>query len=50
MTSIDEATARKIIAEVGKNNDKVPTNYEFDHTVANNLKVVNGKIIVALKA
>ena len=49
VTSIDEDTARKIIAEVGKNNDKVPTNYEFDHTVANNLKVVDGKIIVALK-
>lgn len=49
VTSIDEATARKIIAEVGKNNDKVPTNYEFDSTVANNLKVVNGKITVALK-
>lgn len=49
VTSIDEATARKIIAEVGKNNDKVPTNYEFDSSVANNLKVVNGKIIVALK-
>ena len=50
VTSIDEKTAREIIAEVGKNNDKVPTNYEFDHTVANNLKVVDGKIIVALKA
>ena len=50
VTSIDEGTARKIIAEVGKNNDKVPTNYEFDSTVANNLKVVDGKIIVALKA
>lgn len=50
VTSIDEKTARKIIAEVAKNNDKVPTNYEFDHTVANNLKVVDGKIIVALKA
>lgn len=50
VTSIDEKTARKIIAEAGKNNDKVPTNYEFDHTVDNNLKVVNGKIIVALKA
>ena len=49
VTSIDEETARKIIAEVGKNNDKVPTNYEFDHTVANNLKVVDGKIVVALK-
>ena len=49
VTSIDEKTARKIIAEVGKNNDKVPTNYEFDSTVANNLKVVDGKIIVALK-
>lgn len=49
VTSIDEATARKIIAEVGKNNDKVPTNYEFDSSVVNNLKVVDGKIIVALK-
>lgn len=49
VTSIDEGTARKIIAEVGKNNDKVPTNYEFDSTVANNLKVVDGKITVALK-
>ena len=49
VTSIDEDTARKIIAEVGKNNDKVPTNYEFDSTVANNLKVVDGKITVALK-
>ena len=46
---IDEDTARKIIAEVAKNNDKVPTNYEFDSTVADNLKVVNGKITVALK-
>ena len=46
---IDEDTARKIIAEVAKNNDKVPANYEFDSTVANNLKVVNGKITVALK-
>ena len=49
VTGIDEATARKIIAEVGKNNDKVPTNYEFDSSVVNNLKVVDGKIIVALK-
>ena len=49
VTSIDEATARKIIAEADKNG-KIPSNYEFDHTVANNLKVVNGKIIVALKA
>ena len=49
VTSIDEDTARKIIAEVAKNNDKVPANYEFDSTVANNLKVVNGKITVALK-
>ena len=49
VTSIDEDTARKIIAEVGKNNDKVPANYEFDSTVANNLKVVDGKITVALK-
>ena len=49
LTSIDEDTARKIIAEADKNG-KIPSNYEFDHTVANNLKVVNGKIIVALKA
>lgn len=49
VTSIDEATARKIIAEADKNG-KIPSDYEFDHTVANNLKVVNGKIIVALKA
>lgn len=49
VTGIDEDTARKIIAEVGKNNDKVPANYEFDSTVANNLKVVDGKITVALK-
>ena len=42
-------TSRKIIAEVAKNNDKVPANYEFDSTVADNLKVVNGKITVALK-
>lgn len=49
LTSIDEETARKIIAEADKNG-KIPSNYEFDHTVANNLKVVNGKIIVALKA
>ena len=49
VTGIDEDTARKIIAEVAKNNDKVPANYEFDSTVANNLKVVNGKITVALK-
>ena len=49
MTSIDEETARKIIAEADKNG-KIPSNYEFDHTVTNNLKVVNGKIIVALKA
>ena len=49
VTGIDEDTARKIIAEVAKNNDKVPTNYEFDSTVADNLKVVNGKITVALK-
>lgn len=49
VTSIDEDTARKIITEVGKNNDKVPANYEFDSTVANNLKVVDGKITVALK-
>ena len=49
VTGIDEDTARKIIAEVAKNNDKVPANYEFDSTVADNLKVVNGKITVALK-
>lgn len=49
VTGIDEDTARKIIAEVAKNNDKVPANYEFDSTVANNLKVVDGKITVALK-
>ena len=49
MKSIDEETARKIIAETDKNG-RIPADYEFDHTVANNLKVVNGKIIVALKA
>lgn len=49
VTSIDEDTARKIITEVGKNNDKVPANYEFDSTVANNLKVVDGKLTIALK-
>lgn len=49
LNSIDEETARKIIAEADKNG-KIPSDYEFDHTVANNLKVVNGKIIVALKA
>lgn len=49
VTGIDEDTARKIITEVAKNNDKVPANYEFDSTVANNLKVVDGKITVALK-
>ena len=49
LTSIDEETARKIIAETDKNG-RIPANYEFDHTVANNLKVVDGKIIVALKA
>lgn len=49
LTSIDEETARKIIAEADKNG-KIPSDYEFDHTYANNLKVVNGKIIVALKA
>ena len=41
--------AGRIIAEVAKTNDRVPANYEFDSTVANNLKVVNGKITVALK-
>ena len=50
VTGIDEDAARKIINEVGKNNDKVPANYEFDSTVANNLKVVDGKITVALKS
>ena len=49
LKSIDEETARKIIAETDKNG-RIPADYEFDHTVANNLKVVNGKIIVALKA
>lgn len=49
LNSIDEETARKIIAEADKNG-KIPSDYEFDHTVTNNLKVVNGKIIVALKA
>ena len=49
VTSIDEDTARKIITEVGKNNDKVPANYEFDSTVANNLKVDDGKLTIALK-
>lgn len=49
VTSIDEATARKIIAEADKNG-KIPSGYEFDHTVTNNLKIVNGRIIVALKA
>ena len=49
VTGIDEATARKIIDEVRKSNDKIPENYEFDSSVANNLKLVGGKIIVALK-
>ena len=49
LNSIDEETARKIIAEADKNG-KIPSSYEFDHTVTNNLKIVNGKIIVALKA
>lgn len=49
LNSIDEETARKIIAEADKNG-KIPSDYEFDHTVTNNLKVVDGKIIVALKA
>ena len=48
LTSIDEDTARKIIAETDKNG-RIPANYEFDHTYANNLKVVDGKIVVALK-
>ena len=48
LTSIDEETARKIIAETDKNG-RIPANYEFDHTYANNLKVVDGKIVVALK-
>ena len=49
VTGIDEDTARKIIAEVGKNNDKVPTNNEFDSTVANNQKIEKGNLSVALK-
>ena len=49
VTGVDEATARKIIDEVRKSNDKIPENYEFDSSVANNLKLVDGKIIVALK-
>ena len=49
VTGIDEATARKIIDEVRKSNDKIPENYEFDSSVDNNLKLVGGKIIVALK-
>ena len=49
LTSIDEETARKIIAETDKNG-RIPADYEFDHTVANNLTVVDGKIIVALKS
>ncbi len=49
LTSIDEETARKIIAETDKNG-RIPADYEFDHTVVNNLTVVDGKIIVALKS
>lgn len=49
LKSIDEETARKIIAETDKNG-RIPANYEFDHTYANNLTVVDGKIVVALKA
>ncbi len=49
LKSIDEETARKIIAETDKNG-RIPADYEFDSSVANNLKVVDGKIIVALKA
>ena len=49
VTGIDEDAARKIINEVAKNNDKVPTQYEFDGSVANNLKVVDGKLTIALK-
>lgn len=49
VTGIDEATARKIIRELAANDNRIPTNFEFDSSVANNLKVVDGKIIVALK-
>ena len=49
VTGIDEDAARKIIDEVAKNNDKVPTKYAFDSSVANNLKVVDGKLTIALK-
>lgn len=49
VTGIDEATARKIIRELAANDNRIPTNFEFDSSVANNLKLVNGKIIVALK-
>ena len=49
VTGIDEDAARKLIAEVAKNNDKVPTKYAFDSSVANNLKVVDGKLTIALK-
>lgn len=49
VTGVDEATARKIIDEVRKSNDKIPENYEFDSSVTNNLKLDNGKITIALK-
>lgn len=49
VTGVDEKTARKIIDEIAKNNNKVPTAYEFDASVANNLKVVDGKLTIALK-
>ena len=49
VTGIDEDAARKLIAELAKNNDKVPAKYEFDSSVANNLKVVDGKLTIALK-
>lgn len=49
VTGVDKDTARKIIDEVAKNNNKIPTDYEFDDSVANNLKLVNGKITIALK-
>jgi len=49
VTGIDEDAARKIIDEVAKNNDKVPAKYAFDSSVANNLKVVDGKLTIALK-
>ena len=49
VTGIDEDAARKIIDEVAKNNDNVPAKYAFDSSVANNLKVVDGKLTIALK-